>query len=100
MHFVQFPQNFESVNVCAETVNVRAETVNVGTHICFLKHIWVFSQNPYLGFETPMYFLKCTFVLCMENQILVFVSQSKYGFQNPHMGFKTHIYVLKLDFCF
>ena len=36
----------------------------------------------------------------MENQILVFVSQSKYGFQNPHMGFKTHIYVLKLDFLF
>ena len=57
-------------------------------HVGFETHIWVLSQNPHLGFETHIYFLKCTFALCMENQILVFVSKRKYGFQNPNVGFK------------
>ena len=55
MHFVQFPQKFESVNVCAETVNVRAETVNVGTHICFLKHIYGFLVKTHIWVLKPRF---------------------------------------------
>ena len=55
MHFVQFPQNFESVNVCAETVNVRAETVNVGTHICFLKHRYGFLGKTHIWVLKPRF---------------------------------------------